>query len=617
MIGKILNDKYRIESLIGTGGMAKVYKAVNIATGEPVAIKFLKEENQQNASYVRRFEHEAQAGMALNHPNIVKLLDAGVFEGQNYIVFEFVNGPTLKDYIVKHGVFSPRSAVNIVGHILDAIGYAHAQGIIHRDVKPQNVMITANGTVKLADFGIARLVNASTKSFSGTGAMGSVHYISPEQAEGKEVTFQTDLYSVGIILYEMLTGEVPFDNENEVSVAVMHVTDKVNAPNVKNPQVSHALNSVVLKATAKDMSKRYQSAADMKNDLLRALHEPDGTFADMPEEEETDDNNDNDENAKKTQKTILGLNTGVFTVLVTLVSLLIIMVAAFMIIRSAYNPTVVVPSLVDKTEEEARKILGTSFNMVVKKESSNVNPGFIISQDPASGKRIAKGSTITVVVCIGDDLVVAPGLNGRNLADANQILQKNGLVIGSVVYDPSSDAQEGTVFKQSPEADKEVAIGTAFTVYISGTPEKTAKVPNVTDMSIKKAVEKLNKEGFMHIFVRLTAEGGKKENYVYAQGLDEGLTVDIETPVFITVYYTKVGAARYDGAANITLEHDSNVLVTIDSKQGYEIIVFEGVKQSGTSVLSFTAHMEESGEYTCIIYVNNTFYKDMSVNLSE
>lgn len=613
MIGKIINDKYRIDELIGVGGMAKVYKAVDITTGETVAIKFLKEENQENASYVRRFEHEAQAGMSLNHPNIVKLLDSSKYENLNYIVFEYVNGPTLKDYIVKHGVFSPRSAVNIIGNILDAIGYAHGQGIIHRDVKPQNVMIMANGTVKLADFGIARLVNASTKSFTGA-ALGSVHYISPEQAEGKEITYQTDLYSVGIILYEMLTGKLPFNNDNEVAVAIMHINDKVQAPNEINPAISHALNAVVLKATAKDMNKRYQSAAEMKNDLLRAMHEPDGTFADMPEDD-PDDEGENDSDAKQpAQKTILGLNRGVFIVTVTLASFLIVMIGAFMIIRSAYNPTVTVPYLVDMTVEQAEDVLGKSLGMTVMRESSDKNPGFIISQDPTSGKRLPKGSTVTVTVSIGSDNAVSPDTTGMKVSEANRILQEKGLYVKEVVYDASGDTEPGTVFSQKPGADEEVKLGSGYTLYVSGTPEKTAKVPKLTDMSIDKAVEKLNSLGFTHIIVRTESNGSKDKNII-AQGTDPDIVLDTTSEIYLTMCSKKTGAASYDGAYNITLDKDSYVIITIDSKAGYELVVFEGTRTSGTTTLSFTAHADEEGTYDCIIYVNSVEYKRASANL--
>ena len=615
MIGKVINDKYRIIELIGTGGMSDVYKAVDVKTGEYAAIKFLKDDTKDNPTYVRRFELEAQAGMNLNHPNIVKLLDASQFEGRQYIVFEYVNGPTLKSYIEKHGVFAPRMAVNIVGNILDAIGYAHGKGIIHRDVKPQNVMIMANGTVKLADFGIARHVNASTKSLT-SNALGSVHYMSPEQAAGKEITCQTDLYSVGIILFEMLTGTLPFNNANNVTVALMHINEKVKAPQEVNPGISHALNAVVLKATAKDMNKRYKSAAEMKNDLFRALREPDGTFADIPDD--PDENENGDENAENTvvHKTILGLNRGVFILTVSLAALLVVMIGAFMIIRSSYNPTVTVPDLIDKTIEQAEAALGDDLRITVLRESSDKNPGHIISQDPASGKRLSKGSAVTVTVSIGSENTVSPNLNGKLLSEACRMLQEKGLNVSSVVYGSDTDAEPGTVYAQTPKADEEVKLGEKYTLYIAGKPANTAEMPKVTDMSIKKAVDKLNEAGFMHIIVRTETSGGKEGNII-AQGMDAGLVIDTDTAILLTMCTGETGKASYDGAKNVTLEHESYIMVTIDTKAGYELVAFTGVRTSGTVTVSYTAHAKTAGTYDCIIYVDGYEYTRTSVNLSE
>ncbi|MBQ9949194.1 MAG: protein kinase [Clostridia bacterium] len=615
MNGKIIGGKYRILELKGVGGMAKVYRAQDLESGKTVAVKFLKEENQQNAEYVRRFEREAQAGMSLQHPNIVKLINTGVHEGANYIIFEYVDGPTLKDYIRKHGVFSPRAAVNIIGHILDAIGYAHDHGVIHRDVKPQNVIITSNGTVKLADFGIARLMNASTRSFMGVSAMGSVHYISPEQAEGKETTCQTDLYSVGIILYEMLTGKVPFDNDNEVSVAVMHIKDKLKEPKEVNPEISHALNAVILKATAKDLSRRYKTAVDLKNDLMLAMHEPDGTFADLPEETSDTSETDTEIDDLSGVKMIGKLNSGIFGTGVALLACLFVIIVAFFIVRATHKPTVTVANLVNMTVEEAEKALGESLELEIRKEASEKTPGYIIDQDPSEGARLKKGATVTVVVSIGSEHVVAPNLYDMTVTEASALLQTYGLGITGIEYVEDENMGAGLVCRQEPSADSEVKLGTGFTLYVSGKPEKIGKMPKVSDMSIEKAVETLNEAGFEKIIVRHVADTGTREGNVISQELEAGLSLDTNAMIFLSVSATH-GKATYDGAYNLSLENgDTQVLITIDTGKGYEIVAYEAV-ESGSLIASFTAYMDEEGTYDCIVYVGGVENKRTSVKFT-
>lgn len=280
MIGKLISGRYLIESLIGSGGMANVYKAYDNMLGRTVALKVLKAEHRGDMEFVRRFEREARAVLTLSHENIVRSYAVGEDGDISYIVLEYVEGSTLKELIKSDGPISPKVAVSITAQVLDALAHAHESGIIHRDVKPQNVIITPRGKAKLTDFGIARDVAATTRTYAGSNVvMGSVHYISPEQARGDDVTAASDIYSCAIMLFEMLTGKVPFGGDNSVAIALKHLQEDITPPVEINPKIPRALSDVIVKAASKEISLRYQSAKQMKSDLLRSLREPHGKFA--------------------------------------------------------------------------------------------------------------------------------------------------------------------------------------------------------------------------------------------------------------------------------------------------------------------------------------------------
>ena len=289
MIPDIIDGKYRVIREVGSGGMAHVYRAINMSSRKVVAVKMLKEEYLNDKEFLRRFDREARASLELSHENIVRAYGVGEDNGVPYIVLEYVEGKTLKDLIQESpaGHLSVQQAIGICSQILDALSYAHAHGIIHRDVKPQNVIVTNRGKAKLADFGIAREVTASTVTFSGKNVIGSVHYISPEQAKGLPATEESDIYSAGISLYEMLTGTVPFIGDTTVSTALMHLSNEPEPPRELNPSIPPALNDIVLRALEKDPQMRYASAKLMRSDLIRSLTHPNGTFARDRESKET------------------------------------------------------------------------------------------------------------------------------------------------------------------------------------------------------------------------------------------------------------------------------------------------------------------------------------------
>ncbi len=309
MIDTIFDGTYQITEKIGSGGMADVYKAWDIEKETYVAIKVLKNEYTENAEFVRRFKREATAMYNIRHKNIVRVYEMGMYEGMYYIAMEYIEGITLKNIIKKHGALPTDVCVFVAEQICDALGYAHNMGIIHRDIKPQNIIVVDDWTIKIVDFGIARDVSASTMTFMGPNVLGSVHYISPEQAKGEYVDQKSDLYSLGIVLYEMLTGELPFEGDTTVTVALKHINEEVRKPSDVDPMLPESLSKVVMKAVQKNPEYRYASAPLMKDDLERALEEPDGDYItyDEPEyiyEEEKEEELEIPEDTKGEEKQV-------------------------------------------------------------------------------------------------------------------------------------------------------------------------------------------------------------------------------------------------------------------------------------------------------------------------
>jgi len=285
MIGRVISGRYVVQAIVGTGGMAVVYRAFDKKKNRVVAIKVLRPEYESDEEFVRRFSREAEAASKVSHENIVNMLDVGTDGDMRYIVMEFVDGQTLKDMIRQQGYIHPDTAIRMTIRILAAVDHAHRNGIVHRDIKPQNILVDSEGRVKVADFGIARLKATQTTTINdgeGVSALGSVHYFSPEQAKGEVADEKSDLYSVGVVMYEMLTGQVPFDGDNSVSVALKHVNEAPKSMRERRPEISKALDEVVMRALCKDATKRYQTAAEMAADLRKCITNPEGGFVKYP-----------------------------------------------------------------------------------------------------------------------------------------------------------------------------------------------------------------------------------------------------------------------------------------------------------------------------------------------
>ena len=346
---RVLSGRYELIEIVGTGGMAIVYRALDQKTGREVAVKLLRPEFERDEEFVRRFSHEAKAAAQVAHENIVNMLDVG-FDGVPYIVMEFVRGQTLKDLIRSVGSIPPRQAVAMALRILAALDHAHRNNIVHRDIKPQNILVDENGMIKVADFGIARLTTSATMTATGDGSFfGSVHYISPEQARGEKADEKSDLYSVGVVLYEMLTGQVPFDSESAVSIAIKHIGETPRSIRELKPELPRALEQILQKALSKDPADRYQSASEMAADLKRSLTNPRGGFVRNPVMD-----------AQRRKARVRNALAGLLLAAVLGAMVLIIVKTG---VFDHYFYGVTVPSVVNVSEEDALRSL-SAFHLV-------------------------------------------------------------------------------------------------------------------------------------------------------------------------------------------------------------------------------------------------------------
>lgn len=603
MIGKILADKYIIDSVIGIGGMAVVYKAHTLRTNRVVAIKVLKEEFRDKADFVRRFEREARAVLSLSHDNIVRLLDVGSEDGIHYIVLEHVVGKTLKEIIEANGALPPKTAASYIGQILDAINHAHEHGIIHGDIKPQNVIIMHGGKVKLMDFGIARKVDASTKTFAGSNVLGSVHYISPEQALGKDITPLSDIYSAGIMLYEMLTGHVPFDGDTFVSIALKHIQEPMPSPKTAGDNVTQAMSDVILKAAQKDPESRYHDAKSMRRDVFRALREPHRRFVKLTPELRSD------KWAKFRE------NKALFWTPVIIILILGLMVGTYFVTLSQTTGTpdkeLYAPLLIGKTLKDAEELAGNrGFELIVEEEwvtNDTYAWGVVCSQTPTANTKCSDNQKITVTVSNGDDISTVPELFGMTLLEATAALVDENLKIGDIDY-RLSEYPTGTVITYSPEAGTQLFGGDEVDIVISGIDPQTAAMPGVVNLSVTEAVEMLKFHGFTRIFIReVPADEGVNHNTVISQSHEVGGVISLDTMLELTVARIGSSICAADIAFNLEIPSaEANIRVTALQADGTELIIYEEKAASANDKypLSFVGYTHTNGDYICIVYID-------------
>ena len=606
-VNQLVSGRYRIKSLIGSGGMANVYKAYDEESQRIVALKVLKDEHRGDMEFVRRFEREAQAVLMLSHENIVRSYDVGEDDGVSYIVLEYVEGKTLKEIIKEEGPLSPKTAVNYACQVLDALSHAHERGIIHRDVKPQNVIITPRGKAKLTDFGIARDAAATTRTFAGTNVIGSVHYISPEQARGDNATAGSDIYSCAIMLYEMLTGSVPFSGDNSVAVALKHLQEEIIPPIQVNSKIPRALSDVVVKAAAKNINMRYFTERQMKADLQRSLREPHGKFARI---------------ASPRQEHKKSTSIGIGNIALMVVVVLGLFTTMFFIARAmrddenVSNGEYVVPTLVGKQVSEAEtlaKLRGFALEVLEYRGSEEFEEGQIIFQTPIVGTKGNEGDVIQVVVSSGSDYETVPNLVGLSVQDAIAQMQDVDLNLGTIEYGKSS-LPDGQIFRQEPVAETDTFAGDVVDIWVSGTPGGNSEMPSLVakPMLLDEAIAALQEAKFARIWVHPeTPVTLCTEDTVLRQSPSANVTVPSAVTVEIWVCRTDLGPYCSDIVFNIDVtDTEKPVIVTAKIAEGVEMVLYETTLPVGLQQpVSFTAYLRTGGEYECTVYVGGEEYR--------
>ena len=515
LIGKKLDGLYEVKELIGSGGMANVYKAVMLGRNGPVpagtvvAVKVLRQEYTHDPELVRRFKNESKAISLLNHPNIVKVYDVSVNDQLQYIVMEYVDGMTLREYLNERGgKLTSRETVHFISQILKALEHAHANGVVHRDIKPQNIMLLDNGQLRMMDFGIARISRAENQLLSGK-TMGSVHYISPEQAKGDETDCTSDIYSVGVMMYEMLSGHLPFDADDMVEVAIKQISDKPKSLHEIAPEVPNALVEITEKAMAKLPQNRYASAREMLDALDAYVQNPSVMFEykyiteDAPEKVVKRTMSQNRTNrpaekpaprSKKTASRKKKRRTIYLPALlgITIAFALACLALCWMILNDSSNlmnnkADITLGDYIGMTQDEAaatEQVVSGQISVTWEQEyNSNYAAGYIYKQSPVSGRTVREGQNVTLTVSLGTQYVTVPDLTNYVQADAEQQLKDLGVSV-LVTQAVDTTVASGAVIRTDPAAGSQVAAGSTVVIYISR-PQvaTTTKVPSLIGMS--------------------------------------------------------------------------------------------------------------------------------------
>lgn len=593
-LGTMLSGRYEVLKRVGSGGMADVYMAKDHKLNRNVAVKVLKSEYVEDEKFLKKFETEAQAVARLSHPNIVNIYDVGMEDGINYIVMELAEGITLKEYIRKKGYLSPKETVEISTQIASAISHAHKNHIIHRDIKPQNILVSDTGIIKVTDFGIAKATSSNTVTSTAT-AMGSVHYISPEQAKGRFCDEKSDIYSLGITMYEMVTGHVPFDHENGVTIALMHLQNEITPPSQIRDGIPDSLEKIILKCTMKKPEERYQTADDLIADLRLVFEDTSGGYVgvvpaidDSPtimidqneltqrintpkkdqkiqqeeplKDEEQNaylDEDDEEESGmnSKIEKLVIVLAAVVGAII--LISIIVFVVKSSGVFKSGKSTTTTsigttaesndteskkytVDNYIGMSLSAAREKIDGKFKIKVEEEySADYAKGLVIRQDPESDTELEEGKTLTLVVSKGtrtEDKVSVPEVVGKRESSAKSELEAAGLKV-SVKTKYSTDVAKGKVIFQSPGSGNQVTKNSTVVITVSQgeKPETMVRVPNLRYFTESEARSELKNSNLVLGSVLTEYSDSVEKGLVIRQTVSSGSKVKEGTAVGIYV----------------------------------------------------------------------------------
>lgn len=558
--GQKINDRYKIIRTIGEGGMANVYLAHDTILNRDVAVKVLRGDLADDEKFIRRFQREAIAASSLTHPNIVEIYDVGEDDGNYYIVMEYVDGKTLKNLIKKRGVLTLPEVVDIMLQLTSAIACAHESFIIHRDIKPQNVLILDNGVAKITDFGIAMALNSNELTQTNS-VMGSVHYLPPEQANGTGATMKSDIYSLGILMYELLTGKVPFKGENAVEIAIKQMKENIPSITEDHPEIPQSIENIVLKACAKNPDNRYDSVMDMYKDIEVALEPehandtklvyeyPEHDFDETKEVPKTSrmsrlrnkevQEEDNQENKKdKKMNKIMIIAGGILAFLIALLAFVF-----FLLPKITEEPDVKIPDVSNKTVVKAEEILqDAGFEVATKTKEEyddKIEEGKVIKTDPQVGRSVKKGTTITLIVSKGTNMYEIENYTGMNVYEVKATLEAKGInvIIETKEVTEEENYKENTIISQSVEAGKKLKKGETITLTI---PDFVTVYPDfVTEGWTVDNVQKFCDEHGVTLNVKYEETDSYPEGTIISQSRVVGTKVVENTPLTITVAKAK------------------------------------------------------------------------------
>ncbi len=595
-LGKRLDGRYEIKEIMGVGGMACVYKAYDSIDDRIVAVKILKDEYLANEEFTRRFKNESKAIAILSHPNIVKVYDVSFGERFQYIVMEYIDGITLKEYIEQQKEIKWKEAVHFTVQILRALQHAHDKGIIHRDIKPQNIMLLPDGTIKVTDFGIAQFSRQETRmNTSGENkAIGSVHYISPEQARGEITDEKADIYSVGVMLYEMLTGCLPFEADNAVSVAIMQLQTEPKKPCEINPQIPEGLEEITLKAMQKDPQARYQSAAEMLYDIDEFKRNPSIHFEYKYFEDKTPTRfvetvsrvkNEPQEPYLEEDEEEPGKKTSLLPILAAIAGALVLVTMIFVgiwavneLLDGPKKENVIVPAL--KGQNYAAVTANPEYNEKFKfvpneKWDDTVPAGEIIDQKPAEGKEVKIKTEIEVTISKGPQTIEVPQIKeGREKATAKTEIESAGFVVQEV-SESSNTVATGLVIRTEPAYPEKAPKGSTVVLYISNGPEPVPEevVPDVTKMAQEDAIAKLKEKGFLvdEQSIEIVNQDGYQKGFVISQNPNGNTKAQPGTKIKLTVSSGYVNVQLPVDLPDTTTAVDLQVYVNGEQKSGSEL----------------------------------------------